>query len=162
MNGGLSIERGLVHVVQAYDIGLSIDLALAKRSITDLTEIAQIKHKGHAPAYFQFEDAPLRVTQASDPGPKVSVLLEMRAGGLFAIHADLLADDGSIPKDGCSDVARSLAAKWGDAPERIWLDRDAHVRVALVDTCKLVFERYVEPAAWFGTEPTAIVPVAAS
>lgn len=60
----LRFEKVVVHVVHAYDVGLSIDLALAKQSITDLTELAPIKHKGHAPAYFQFDPAPLRVTQA--------------------------------------------------------------------------------------------------
>ena len=63
----LRIEKSVVHVVYAYDIGLSIDLGRAKQSITDLTELAEIKHKGHAPAYFQFDPPPLRVTQTVPP-----------------------------------------------------------------------------------------------
>ena len=57
----------MVHVIHAYDVGLSIDLGRAGQSITDLTERAEIKHKGHAPAYFQFDPPPLRVTQAISP-----------------------------------------------------------------------------------------------
>ena len=63
MKGGLWVRRGEVHVLFAYDVGLSIDLVRAKQRITDLTELAEIKHRGHAPRYFQFDPPPLRVTQ---------------------------------------------------------------------------------------------------
>jgi hypothetical protein len=59
----LTVEKGQVHLLFAYDIGLSIDLERCKQHITSLTEQARIKHKGHAPAYFQFDPPPLRVTQ---------------------------------------------------------------------------------------------------
>ncbi len=96
-----------------------------------------------------------------DPGPKVVVNLEIRAGRLFAIRADLLTDKGAVPDDKtCDDVARALETKWGAAAERVWIDRDAHVRVALEPSCKLVFERYVDVAQWIGSEPASIVPVA--
>ncbi|HTF88243.1 MAG TPA: hypothetical protein VK843_07515 [Planctomycetota bacterium] len=61
------LEKSVVHVVYAYDVGLSIDLERAKQSITDLTELAAIKHKGYAPIYFQFDPPPLRVTQTTAP-----------------------------------------------------------------------------------------------
>ena len=95
-----------------------------------------------------------------DPGPKVMVDLEIRNNKLFAIQAELLTDKGAIPDDQCAGVARALESRWGAAPERVWTDRDAHLRVSLVDTCKLVFEHYVELPQWIGTEPTAIVPAA--
>lgn len=63
----LSISRGFVHAVFAYDVGLSIDLARCRQHVTDLTEVAQIKHKGHAPQYFQFDPPPLRITQDVPP-----------------------------------------------------------------------------------------------
>ncbi len=63
----LVIRRGLVHVVLAYDVGFSIDLARCRQSVTDLTELAHIKHKGYAPLYFQFDPLPLRVTQEIAP-----------------------------------------------------------------------------------------------
>ncbi|HEY5928430.1 MAG TPA: hypothetical protein VIV11_42380, partial [Kofleriaceae bacterium] len=93
-----------------------------------------------------------------EPGPKVLVNLEIRAGKLFAFRIELYTDKGSIPPDNCAGFAQALAAKWGPAPEKVWVDRDAHVRAALIDTCILAFERYVDVASWIGREPTAIVP----
>jgi len=64
---GLVVRRGLVHVVSAFDVGLSIDLARSKQQLSDLTEVASIKHKGHAPTYFQFDPPPLRMTKEIAP-----------------------------------------------------------------------------------------------
>lgn len=61
------IRRGRVHVLIAYDVGLSIDLSRARQHITDLTELARIQHKAFAPAYFQVDPPPLRVTQEFTP-----------------------------------------------------------------------------------------------
>jgi len=63
----LSVEQGVVHLLFAYDVGLSIDLARARQQISDLTELARIRHKGHAPVYFQFDPPPLRVVQDAAP-----------------------------------------------------------------------------------------------
>jgi hypothetical protein len=89
----LRLEQAVVYVVHAYDVGLSIDLARAKQSITDLTELAEIKHKGHAPSYFQFDPTPLRVTQRSAPlachgvpsSPEVDLVI-YDFGGVSVIH----------------------------------------------------------------------------
>ena len=67
MGVALAIEKGTLHVVVAYDVGLSVDLEQCRRSITDLTELATIRHKGVAPPFFQFDPLPLRVTQAITP-----------------------------------------------------------------------------------------------
>jgi hypothetical protein len=64
---GLVVRRGYVHVVSAFDVGLSIDLARSKQQLSDLTEVASIKHKGHAPTYFQFDPPPLRMTREIAP-----------------------------------------------------------------------------------------------
>jgi hypothetical protein len=63
----LIVRRGLVHVVTALDVGLSIDLARCKELLSDLTEVASIKHKGHAPTYFQFDPPPLAMTRPIEP-----------------------------------------------------------------------------------------------
>ena len=63
----LFVRRGVVHVVTALDVGLSIDLARCKELLSDLTEVASIKHKGHAPTYFQFDPPPLSMTRATPP-----------------------------------------------------------------------------------------------
>jgi hypothetical protein len=59
----LVVRKGFVHVVFGFDIGLSVDLARCRQHVTELTEMAKIKHKGHAPTYFQFDPPPLRITQ---------------------------------------------------------------------------------------------------
>jgi hypothetical protein len=63
----LAVSRGEVQVLFAYDVGLSIDLERCKQRITDVTERAAIRHRGHAPRYFQFDPSPLRVTQHVAP-----------------------------------------------------------------------------------------------
>jgi hypothetical protein len=59
----LRVQQGFVHVVTALDVGASIDLARCKQHVAELTEVARIRHKGHAPSYFQFDPPPLRMTQ---------------------------------------------------------------------------------------------------
>jgi hypothetical protein len=61
------VAKGFVHAVFAYDVGLSIDLARCRQHVTDLTEVTRIKHKGHAPQYFQFDPPPLRIVQEIPP-----------------------------------------------------------------------------------------------
>ncbi len=57
------IERGVVHVLHAYEVGQLIDLDAAERRITALTERATIKQKRRAPKYFDYRPRPLRVFQ---------------------------------------------------------------------------------------------------
>lgn len=61
------IRRGTVRVLYAYDVGLSIRLEACSRHVQGLTADERIKHKGHAPAYFQFDPAPLHVVQGVEP-----------------------------------------------------------------------------------------------
>jgi hypothetical protein len=62
----LHVRKGEVQVLFAYDVGLSIDLARAKEHVRDLTEPAQIEHRGHAPPHFQFDPVPLRVMHVAE------------------------------------------------------------------------------------------------
>jgi hypothetical protein len=48
-------------------VGQWIDLAESRRHITAATETARIEHKHRAPAYFQFEPPPLRITEPITP-----------------------------------------------------------------------------------------------
>ena len=57
------ITRGTCHVLFAYDIAFSIDLDEAERQIKDIKQRETIKHRRRAPKYFQYQPAPLRVTQ---------------------------------------------------------------------------------------------------
>jgi hypothetical protein len=89
----LVVRRGLVHVVSAFDVGLSIDLARSKQQLSELTEVGSIKHKGHAPTYFQFDPPPLRMTKGIAPleiaGHKANAGVDLTVydfGGLSVSH----------------------------------------------------------------------------
>lgn len=60
------VQQATVRVLFAYDIGLSIHLERCSRNVEGLTADERIKHKGHAPDYFQFDPAPLHVVQGID------------------------------------------------------------------------------------------------
>jgi len=62
-----TIRKGNAYVLFAYDIGQGIDLAECQGHLTGATEPARIEHRHRAPAYFQFEPPPLRVTEAIAP-----------------------------------------------------------------------------------------------
>lgn len=61
------IQLATVRVLFAYDIGLSIQLDRCSRHVEGLTADERIKHKGHAPDYFQFDPSPLHVVQDIEP-----------------------------------------------------------------------------------------------
>lgn len=59
------IKDGVAYVQFAYDVGLSIVLDAAEKSVTTNTERIPIRHQRRAPKYFEFQPYPLRVTQTS-------------------------------------------------------------------------------------------------
>lgn len=59
----MKIERGLVHVYFAFDVGLAIDLAEADRYIVAEKERSRVKSKKQAGKYFDFVPGPLRIMQ---------------------------------------------------------------------------------------------------
>lgn len=63
----LRIQGGTVRVLVAYDIGLSIRLEACRAHVTGLEADERIRHKGHAPQYFQFDPAPLRLAREIEP-----------------------------------------------------------------------------------------------
>lgn len=60
---GPSITAGACHVMFAYDIGLSIDLAQAARRVSEAIEPAAIGDKRRTPTAFEFRPVPLRLLQ---------------------------------------------------------------------------------------------------
>lgn len=62
-----AIERGTCFAVFAYDVGLSIDLAAARRRIADIRPREAIQHKARAPYYFQYQPPPLHFTETVEP-----------------------------------------------------------------------------------------------
>ncbi len=65
----LVIERGTCHVLFAYDVGFSVDLADAERRIAALTQRGSFRKSPRAPRFFEYQPAPLRVTQRITPVP---------------------------------------------------------------------------------------------
>lgn len=61
------IDRGVAHLLYAYEVGQAIDLDESERRIKAMTERASLKHKRRAPRYFEYRPAPLRVIQTSEP-----------------------------------------------------------------------------------------------
>ena len=62
-----TIQRGICYVLFAYDTALSIHLDDAERRTHDTTQRDTIRRKRRAPSYFEFQPAPLRITQTVQP-----------------------------------------------------------------------------------------------
>lgn len=63
----LRIQGGTIRVLVAYDIGLSIRLEACRAHVGGLEADERIRHKGHAPQYFQFDPPPLRLAREIEP-----------------------------------------------------------------------------------------------
>lgn len=63
----LRIQGATVRVLVAYDIGLSIRLDACRAHVGGLEADERIRHKGHAPQYFQFDPTPLRLVREIEP-----------------------------------------------------------------------------------------------
>jgi hypothetical protein len=63
----LRIERGLCHVMFAYDAARFIDLDAAEKRFQEPSERQTIRHKRRTPSYFEYQPPPLRVTYGSVP-----------------------------------------------------------------------------------------------
>ena len=61
-----AIRSGICYASFAYDAARSIDLDAAERRILESTQRDTIKHRRRAPSYFEYQPAPLRVTQETE------------------------------------------------------------------------------------------------
>jgi hypothetical protein len=57
------IEKGVCYAFFAYETAFSIDLDRAEQRIHQTTQRESLPHKRRAPSYFEYQPAPLRVTQ---------------------------------------------------------------------------------------------------
>jgi len=77
-----TIAQGTGYVLFAYDVAHAIDLAAAERRLASATERLAVKQKRRAPAFFEYDPAPLRVTDAAEPlavgegGPQTAPFVE--------------------------------------------------------------------------------------
>ncbi|MCO6429901.1 MAG: hypothetical protein J5J00_03495 [Deltaproteobacteria bacterium] len=60
---GLNISQGRCHVYFAFDLGLSIDLERCDRMLKESAERASFHRKRRSPVYFDYDPAPLRLSQ---------------------------------------------------------------------------------------------------
>lgn len=65
----LQIEHGTCYAVFAYDIALAIDLDEAERLLRTASQRGSIKQQHPAPTYFEYQPAPVCVTQEIEPLP---------------------------------------------------------------------------------------------
>jgi hypothetical protein len=63
----LRVGRGVCHAVFAYDVGHAIDLEAAERGLVTAAERQTVKQKRRAPAYFEYQPAPLRIARDAAP-----------------------------------------------------------------------------------------------
>ena len=66
-NGAGVRVRGSCHVFFAYDVGLSVDLEAASRLITEVAQRQLMRQRRRAATWFQYEPAPLLVSNKADP-----------------------------------------------------------------------------------------------
>src|SRR2546425_10403171 len=57
------IAEGTGYVLFAYDAAHAFDLAAAERRLASATQRQTVKQKRRAPAFFEYDPAPLRVTE---------------------------------------------------------------------------------------------------
>src|SRR5438876_11659522 len=60
------IAQGTCYVLFAYDVAHAFDLAAAERRLASATQRQTVKQKRRAPAFFEYDPAPLRVTEPAD------------------------------------------------------------------------------------------------
>ncbi len=108
---------------------------------------------------FQPEHVRRRIENVTRDG-FISVQFDADAKSLNAIDVILNADYET--SDACEKLDDKLTAKWGSPTNRAWLDPSTHQRATFDDdTCKLRFERYVEPADWVAQLPLTAIGMSA-
>src|SRR6266542_4295102 len=60
------IAQGTCYVLFAYDVAHAFDLAAAERRLASATQRQTVKQKRRAPAFFEYDPAPLRVTEPAE------------------------------------------------------------------------------------------------
>ncbi|HEV8263405.1 MAG TPA: hypothetical protein VGQ06_00530 [Gemmatimonadales bacterium] len=62
-----AVARGTCYALFAYEVAHAIDLAAAETRLASATQRQTVKQKRRAPAFFEYNPAPLRVTEAAEP-----------------------------------------------------------------------------------------------
>ena len=110
------IDRGTCYVLFAYDVAHAIDLAAAERRLARAAQRQTVKEKRRAPAFFQYDPAPQRVTESSEPVP-VDDHFTARHIEFVLYDFGAVSVSYAIPLAGpLADLPRLSAALYGNAP----------------------------------------------
>ena len=123
----LVIVDGAAHVWFAYDLGHQIDLDRAQQRIASGSERERIRHEHRAPAYLQFQPAPLKVDEPGQSFTIASLRTDARVEStLYDFGAISIAY--RIPLDGVK--VSGLLGLAGALSENQLLLEDSHRRVS--------------------------------
>jgi hypothetical protein len=111
----LRIERGLCHVMFAYDAARSINLDAAEKRIHETSERRTISHKRRTPSYFEYQPPPLQVSYGITP-LKIEPFLARPNVDLILYDFGAISVVYSIPIEGTFEKLLSLSEELYDNP----------------------------------------------
>ncbi len=126
-------EKGIAYIYFAYDVGFAIDLEHAQKMLTPLTERAKIRQHRRSPWYFEFEPAPLKIT---------NILPETSIGG-FSTTAEV---DATIFDFGAISVQLKIPFNC-DLSSLVKLSFELYENEQLEKKCRQVVENIVNSIA---------------
>jgi hypothetical protein len=104
---------------------------------------------------FQPENVRVRIENAEKDG-FITVQFDADAKALNGV--DILVANDYDTSDTCEKLDDKLAEKWGAPTNHAWLDPTSHQRASYdASTCKLRFERYLDPTEWAAQLPVDVV-----
>lgn len=125
----VAIARGTCFPTFAYEVAQALDLDLAERRITAGAERQTVKQKRRAPADFEYQPAPLRITRPAVPIP-VGGAVTGTAVEVVLYDFGAVSLSYAIPLGGSFDAVAGLsAALWGNAA--LLADSRRHVEAVL-------------------------------
>jgi hypothetical protein len=125
------ITRGTCFPIFAFDVAQSIDLDGAERRVASGVERQTVKQKRRAPAYFEYEPAPLRVIRQAEPvtvgACRTNPTIELVVYDFGAISASY-----AIPINGPLSALPALSyALWGN--DALRADARRHVESFIME-----------------------------
>lgn len=113
---GFCVKRGTCYVFFAFEVGLAIDLDEAQKRISERARRASIRQRRRLPEYFEYEPAPLHVSQTVKP---IQVGDHVTHDLVHAVIYDFgaISISYSIPLQGCG-------AELLDISDELWDNHD--------------------------------------
>lgn len=109
------IAKGMCYPLFAYEVAQSIDLDAAAQRMRAVTERQTVKYKRRAPAYFEYQPAPVRVT-LDGTAHTISAYRALPSVELVLYDFGAVSVSYAIPIDGPLDRLPALSYElWGNA-----------------------------------------------